>query len=177
MLLVHQGDEEQPGKRAALAIVPDFLRADFDARSRGQHHDRGVRGVDARERIAGEVEIAGGVDQIDLRLHPLGDREGEIDGVFAFDFVCGVIGESRAVLYGSMSFARSGHERQRIDQRGLTARAVADYGHIADFGSPVHAHKGATLLRGGTKYDQPRRETARRSGRRQAAEPLRGHEG
>src|SRR6266705_650617 len=47
-----------------------------------------------------------------------------------------------------MPFARSGHERQRIDQRGLAARAVANYGHIANFGSLVHAHNAPALLRG-----------------------------
>src|SRR5213079_2499820 len=59
----------------------------------GDDHDRSVRRVHARERLPREVEIARRVDQVELRVHPLGDRDGEIDGILAFDFVGGVIGE------------------------------------------------------------------------------------
>ena len=124
-----------------LAVVPDLLGPDFDAGGRRQHDDGGVGRVHARERVAGEIEIPRRIDQVDLGIHPLGDSQREIDGVLPFDFVCGVIGESGAVLYRAMSFARSGHERQRIDQGGLAARAVANHGHITDLRRLVHAHR------------------------------------
>ena len=93
MLLVHQGDEEHPRHAALLGVVPDLLGAHLDAAGRGHHDDRPVRRPHARERFAGEVQIAGSVDQVELGVHPLGHGDGQVDGVFALDFVRGVIGE------------------------------------------------------------------------------------
>jgi hypothetical protein len=104
--------------------------------------------VHARERLAREVEIAGGVDQVELGVHPLGHAEREIDRVLAFDFVGGVVGKRRAVLHGPVAFARAGHERESVDQGGLAARAVAHDRHVADLRCLIHAHGRRPLLKG-----------------------------
>ena len=148
VLLVHQRDEEQPRDRPLLAIVPHLFGAHLHAARGGDHHDRSVRRVHARERLPREVEIARRVDQVELRVHPLGDRDGEIDGILAFDFVGGVIGESGTVLHGSVALARAGHEREGVDQGGLSARAVAHDRHVADLRCLVHAHGRMQLLLG-----------------------------
>src|SRR5207249_633454 len=91
-----------------------------------------------------------GVDHVELRDHPLWHADGEGNEVLALEFVGGVIGEAGAVLQGPMAFARAGHEREGVEQRGLAARAVADDGHVADFSCLVDAH--ARLGPGGRKY-------------------------
>ena len=72
VLLIHQRHEEQARQRAALAVVPDLLGTDFHAGARRQHDNGGIGGVHTREGVAGEVQVSRGVDQIDLRVHPLG---------------------------------------------------------------------------------------------------------
>src|SRR5216110_1281868 len=148
VLLVHQRDEEQPRDRPLLAVVPHLFGAHLHAARGGDDHDRSVRRVHARERLPREVEIARRVDQVELRVHPLGDRDGEIDGILAFDFIGGVIGESGTVLHGSVALARAGHEREGVDQGGLSARAVAHDRHVADLRCLVHAHGRMQLLLG-----------------------------
>ena len=150
VLLVHQGHEEEPRDVAGFAVIPHLLGPDLDAARRRDHHDRAVRRVHARERLTGEVEVAGRVDEVELRVHPFGDGDGEVDGVLAFDFVGGVIGEGGAVFHGPVAFARAGHERKRVDQRGLAARAVAYDRHVADLRCLVHAH-GRFQLRQGVR--------------------------
>ena len=140
VLLVHQGHEEHPRDAALLAVVPHLLRPNLDS-ARRRHHDQGaVRRPDAGERLAREIEIPGGVDEVDLRVHPLGDAEGEVDGILAFDLVGGVVGEGGPLLDGPVALARAGHEREGVNQGGLAARAVAHHGHVADLRCLVHAH-------------------------------------
>ena len=98
VLLVHQGHEKHARQPASLGVVPHLLGPDFDTGARGQHDDGGVGRVNARERVTGEVQVPGSVDEVDFRVHPLGDGQREIDGVFAFDFVSGVIGEGGPIL-------------------------------------------------------------------------------
>src|SRR3989441_276679 len=107
--------------------------------------------MDTKLNLTGEVEVAGRVDEVELRVHPFGDGDGEVDGVLAFDFVGGVIGEGGAVFHGPVAFARAGHERKRVDQRGLAARAVAYDRHVADLRCLVHAHGRLPLLEGTSK--------------------------
>src|SRR3989449_584837 len=158
VLLVHQRDEEQPRDRPLLAVVPHLFGAHLHAARGGDDHDRPVRRVHARERLPREVEIARRVDQVELRVHPLGDRDGEIDGILAFDFVGGVIGESGTVLHGSVALPRPGHEREGVDQGGLSARAVAHNRHVADLRCLVHAHGRMQLLLGVRRIWSPKQQ-------------------
>jgi hypothetical protein len=121
--------------------------AHLDPAGPRQHDQGGVGGVHAGERFGREVHVPGRVDEVDLRVHPLRHRDGEIDGVFALDFVGSVIGEGAAVLYGAVALARTGHEREGIDERGLAARAVAHHGHVADLPCSMDAHLDLRLGR------------------------------
>ena len=148
VLFVHEGHEEQPGNPPLVGIVPDLFRADFHATRGGDHDHRPIRRADAGERLAGEIQVARRIDQVELGIHPFGDGESQVDGVLAFDLVGGVIGEGSAVFHGAVAFARAGHEREGIDQRGLPARAVADDRHVADLTCLVHAHGRSSLRQG-----------------------------
>ena len=116
VLLIHERDKEQALNAPLLAVVPHLFRAHLHAARRRHDHYGAVGGVHARQCFAREVEIARGVDQVELYVHPFGDGEGEVDRVLAFDFVRGVIGKGSAVFHGSVSLARAGHEREGVDQ-------------------------------------------------------------
>src|SRR5207249_8087503 len=98
VLLVHQGDEKQARDASVFTVVPDLFRPHLDATGRRNDHYAAVRRIDARERLAREVEVARGVDEVELRVHPLSHADGEVDGVLALDFVGSVVGESGAVF-------------------------------------------------------------------------------
>ena len=48
-------------------------------------HERAVGGGESGDRVALEVEIPWGVDEVDLRVLPLGERGAEVDRVAALD--------------------------------------------------------------------------------------------
>ncbi len=70
--LVLLGQEDHPRDAELLALLPDDLGADLDPVDGADHDEREVRdgqgGVDAR----GEVGVAGGVDEVDRVLAPVG---------------------------------------------------------------------------------------------------------
>src|SRR5437016_5041551 len=169
VLLVHQGDEEQPRDAARFAVVPHLLGAHFYAAGGGEHHHRAVGGVHARQRLAREIEVPRRVDEVELGVEPLGHGEREGDRVFALDFVGGVIGEGGSVFHGPVTLAGTGHEREGIDEGGLTARAVADDRDVADLRRLVHAHRRTLLRQGVREYEPRERGTARRTARRARA--------
>jgi hypothetical protein len=86
VLLVEHGDDEERGIAAVDGLSKHLLGADFDAGGGADDAERAIRRRETRDRVPLEVEIAGRVDQVDLRVHPLGVRDAEVDGVFAVDF-------------------------------------------------------------------------------------------
>ena len=98
VVLVHLAHEEEPRQVPGVAHLPDLLGPHLDAAHAAQHHDRGIRGVQRSHRFAEEVEVAGGVEQVELGVHPLGVGQAEADRVLAGNFVGSVIGEGRAIL-------------------------------------------------------------------------------
>jgi len=61
-------------------------------------------GGETGDRVALEVEESWRVDQVDLRVHPLGVRATEVDGVAALDLFGGRVGEGGAVRDGAVAF-------------------------------------------------------------------------
>ena len=98
-------------------------------------HERAVGGGESGDRVALEVEVPRRVDEVDLRVHPLGERAAEVDRVAALDLFRRGVGEGGAVLHRAVSLAGAGHEGERIDQTGLAARPVSDHRDVADFRS------------------------------------------
>ena len=145
VLLVHQRDEDDARQVQLVEHFPGALGTDFHPAGPAHHHHGGVGGMQAGHDFAEVVEIARGVDEIDLSVHPLGVAEGEIDGVLSGDFVGGVVGEGRAVLDSAMAPAAAGHPGEGIDERRLSTGPVADERHVADGVGAIHLH-GLHLL-------------------------------
>ena len=139
-LLVHLGDEDNPREVQVIADLPGLLGPDLDAAHRAHHDHRRVGRVQRGRGLAQEIEVARGVDQVELGIHPLGERDAEADGVFAFDFVGSVVGERGAVGDHAVPAARAGDEGECIYERGFSGGAVADEGHIPDRPCVIDLH-------------------------------------
>ncbi len=146
VLLVHAGDEDDPGQVQPVADLPHLLGADFDPRGSRNHHHGGIGRIQPTHRLAEVVEVSGGVDHVDLGVHPLGVGQAEADGVLAFDLVGGGIGEGGAVLDRPVAPAGAGYEGKCIHQGGFSARSVAHKCHVANSFGAIDLH-GRHLLR------------------------------
>ena len=101
--------------------LPDLFGAHLHPAGAAHHDHGGVGGVQAGDDFAEVVEVARGVDEVELGVHPLGVAEGEIDRVLPGDFVGGVIGEGGAVFDAAVAPAGAGHPGERVDERRLAA--------------------------------------------------------
>src|SRR6185369_4144895 len=125
-----------------------------------------VGGRESGDGVAMEVEESWRVDQIDLRVHPLGKCATEVDGVSALYLLRRGIGEGRAFADAAVAFTGSGHEGERIDQAGLAARPVSDHRDVADLRSSILSHAWAL-----TTYESVPMRGAARSHARSTSSP------
>ena len=147
VLLVHQADHEQHRVARRHRRGEHLFGADFDAGSRGHQAEGAVRGSESGDRVALEVEVSGGVDQVDLHTLPLRERARNVDGVTALDLFGCVVGEGGAVLDGAVTLTGGGHEGQRVDECRLAAGPVSDYSHISDVSRLVLLHNNDPPLK------------------------------
>ena len=115
VLLVHLGHEQNPGHPQPVTVLPDPLGPHLDAARAREHHHRRVRNRERRSYLPVEIEQAGGVEQIDLRAHPLGKPKPETDRVLALDLVGRGVGERGAVFDGAVALGGTGDEGECID--------------------------------------------------------------
>ena len=140
VLLVHHRDEQDARQVQLIADLIRLFGPDLDPGGAAEDDDRGIGRVKSGDHLAEVVEVARGVDQVDLGIQPLGVREPEADGVLAVDFVGGVVGKRGAVLDRSVAAARPRYEGERVHQRRLPATSMADEGHVADGGRAIDFH-------------------------------------
>ena len=145
VLLVHQGHEEHPRQMPLVADFPDLFGPHLDAAGPAQHHDGRVGRVQTGDHFTEVVEVPRGIDEIDLGVEPLGVAEGEVDRVFAIDFVGRVIGERGAVFHGAVPAAAAGHPGESVHEGRLATRPVANERHIPDGVGAIDLH-GLHLL-------------------------------
>ncbi len=140
VLLVHQGDDEQHRIPPVDRLAEHLLRSHLDAAGGTDDDERAIGRGEPRDGVALEVEISRRVDQVDLRVHPLGVGAPEIDRVAALRLLGSEVGERGAVLHRAVTFAGPGNESERVDQSGLPARSVTDDRHVADLRAAVLPH-------------------------------------
>ncbi len=145
VLLVHEADEQDAGQMQLIEDFPDLFGPNLDPAGAAHHDHGGVGGVQAGDDFAEVVEVARGIDEVELGVHPLGVAEREVDRVLAGDFVGGVIGEGRSVSGTAMAPAGAGHPSQCIHERRLSTAAVADERHVSDGLGAIDLH-GLHLL-------------------------------
>src|SRR5437764_1253367 len=139
---VHDHDAREV---ALLGALPGAGRLHLDAHDRADHDERSLDDPQRGDHVALEAWVAGRVDQVDLAALPLemAERGGQrhLPLVLVVVPVAGRI----AGLDRAEPVDRAGLEEHRLDERGLTRRAVADDGDVADL-SGLDGHLAGLLL-------------------------------
>jgi hypothetical protein len=76
---VHLVDEREAGDVVALHLTVDRDRLRLDAADGTEHQDRAVEDAERALHFDGEVDVAGGVDQVDELVLPLQAGGGRLD--------------------------------------------------------------------------------------------------
>src|SRR5438477_2073047 len=139
---VHDHDAREV---ALLGPLPGAGRLHLDAHDGADHNERSLDDPQRGDHVALEAWVAGRVDQVDLAALPLemAERRGQrhLPLVVVVVPVAGRI----AGLDRAEPVDRAGLEEHRLDERGLTRRAVADDGDVADL-SGLDGHLAGLLL-------------------------------
>src|SRR6188472_819067 len=141
-----------------VADFPNFLGAHLHPSRPAENDDGGIGGMQAGDDLAEVVEITRGVDEIDLGVQPLGVADGQIDGVFAFDFVGRIVGERRTGFDGTVASAGAAYEGQGIYQGRLSTSPVPDKRHVSYGVGAIDLHGlhllGKVYFQGGGGMDR-----------------------
>ncbi len=131
-LPVQLGHHHHPGQAQGGGGPPGVLGLRLHAVGGAHHHHRQVAHRQRGVQVAGEVGVAGGVDEVDLdavhRHRGQGQRHRELAG-----HLLGLhVAHGGALLHRALPGDGAGRRQERLDQRGLSGAVVADQGHVAD---------------------------------------------
>ena len=79
IIQIHIGDIDHPGQVIFFAEFPCALRTDFDTGLTGDNDDGGIRHADRFFHFSDEIEISGGIKDIDLAVLPFNRDQGRLD--------------------------------------------------------------------------------------------------
>ena len=141
VLAIHLVDDDHAGGVGLVAHGPGLFRTDIQAGD-GAHGDDGALAHGQRAGLlAGEVKVAGDIDQVDLGFLPLQRSHGGADGNAALGLFRIVVGGGGTVLDATLAVNRARSEQKRLDQRGLALAAVSHNGDVADILGLIILHK------------------------------------
>ena len=107
VLLVHHRDDEQHWIAATHGFLEHALGAHLDAGGRRDDAEGAVSRGESSHRVALKIQIAGRIEQIDLRVLPLGVCATEVDRVAALRLLGGRVGQGSAVFHRSVPLRAS----------------------------------------------------------------------
>ena len=131
-LLVGLGDIEQPGQLALLAQLPRLLGAHAHARLGGADDDGRVGHLEGLDHLAHEVEVARGVQHVDLTAVILNGGHRGGDGNLTAGLLGIVITNGVAVHGVAQPDGATGQIQHALGQGGLAVPAVAQQADVAD---------------------------------------------
>ena len=140
--LLHAVNKHHPGLLAQH--LPGALHAHAEAVLGIAHDDGALRGADGGQGFAGEVEVAGGIHNIDLDIIILHGSKGQGNGNLALDLLGVVVAGSIAVYGLAETVSPLGHKEHLLSQGGLAGSAVAQQANIANF---IGSHSSVFSLR------------------------------
>ncbi len=119
MLLVHHRDDQDPRNTPGLAVLPDLLRPHLDTRGGAQEDDGGIGGADGRERVAREVQIARGIEQVDLVIPPIREGRSQLHRDAMRDLLRAGHRQGVSILDVSLAAGGARRETEGVDQSRL----------------------------------------------------------
>ena len=125
IVLVHLGDVDDPGQLALVQQPPGPLGAHGQAALGGAHQHPRVRHGQALGHLPGEVEVAGGVQHVDLAAVIFHRSHGGGDGDLPLGLLGVVVADGGAVGGPAHAGDGTGHVQKALDQGGFAVAAVA----------------------------------------------------
>ena len=139
-IAVEAAEGDQPRQPQFLGGGPRLLGLHRRTRHRVDDDDDGIGDAQRRARVGEEIGDAGGVEEVDLGLAPLGVGERGAQGVLAGNLLGVVVGHGRAVVDAAQPVDHAGGEQHRRHQLRLATASVPDDGDIPDAGGVIHLH-------------------------------------
>ena len=122
------------GHVKAVGLPPDRLGLGLDPRDPAEHHHRPVEHAQRALDLDGEVDVAGGVDQVQLVVAPLDGGGGRRDGDAALALLRHPVHLGLAVVHLADLVDASGVEQEPLADGGLAGVDVRDHPDVAGAG-------------------------------------------
>jgi len=147
-LAVELVDQRQPGHAVAVGLPPDRLALGLHPLAGAEHHHRPVEHPQAPLHLGGEVDVAGGVDQVDRRVGPAERNSRGVDRDPPLLLLRIEVGDGRAPVHIAKPVAGLGVEEHPLGERRL---AGIDVGHDADVADGLNGsvHKKVPATKSG----------------------------
>ena len=145
VLLVELGDAEEGGQVGGLQSLPAPLGADGDAVLGGDEDDARLHRAQGAGDLAGEVEVAGAVEDVDLVAVEFHGLHGQGNAGLALGLFGVVVADGVAVGDLALAVDGAGQVQHVLHQRGLAAVEMAQQGDVADL-FRFKAHVAALLI-------------------------------
>ena len=142
VLLVELVDHHQARLLGPVQEFPDHLGPDRQVGAGPDHHECALGGPQPAQDLAGKVEEAGRVEQVDLEAVVLDVGDPEVDGEVALHLLGLEVEGGRAVVGGPHPADRAGREEHGFSDRGLALVRVPEDDHVADPVRTVRRHEG-----------------------------------
>ena len=134
--LVHLVDEAEAGHAVAVGLAPHGLGLRLDAFLAVKHRARAVEHAQRALDLDGEVDVAGGVDQVDLVvdvvLGPGAGRRGRLDGDAALLLLLEEVHGRHALVHLADLVVAAGVEEDAFGDGGLACVDVGADADVAD---------------------------------------------
>ena len=132
--LVDEGDARDV---VLVGLPPDGLGLGLDPADRAEHGDRAVEHAQAALDLDGEVDVPGGVDDVDPVVAPEAGGGGGGDGDAALLLLLHPVHDGRAVVDLAQTVRDARVEENSLSGRGL---ARVNMGHDADIAGLSYVH-------------------------------------
>ena len=124
IVLVHFGDVDDAGHFALLEIAPGALGAHGQAALGGAHQNAGIGHGQALGHLAGKVEVARGVQDINFAAVIFNGRYGGGDGNLTLDLLLVIVADRITVGGLAQPVGVAGHVEEALYQGSLSVSAV-----------------------------------------------------
>src|SRR5690606_13386134 len=160
---VHLVDERDPGHAVPVGLPPHRLALRFHPGDRVEHGDGTVEDAQGAFHLVGEVDVPGGVDEVDAVTVPGAADGGGEDGDAPVAFLGVEVGDGGAVVDLAAPVRGAGGVEDPLGDGGLAGVHVGEDAEVADGGEGVAAHGPWPLGSSGKGRRDVARHTAGRT--------------
>ncbi len=146
---VHLVDEGDPGHAVPVGLAPDALALRLHPGDGVEHRDRPVQHPQRAFDLVGEVDVPGGVDEVDPMAVPEAADGGGEDGDAAFALLRVAVGDGGPVVDLATLVGLAGQEEDPLGDGGLARVHVGQDAQVADGGDAGQDGGGSSGSAGG----------------------------